>query len=224
MHAMNCRCAFLHISDPKQHCKLFDSLVLPLLSYASEVWVVDEEVGKSAEQLHRQFLNHILGVRGNTATLIVLAEFGRYPLRFHWWQQILRYHNCIDYLSDDERLIQCASDQLHGQSVFIKFCRSYSTAAHQATASAGFAPALLGSEQLVQGWLLIVQEFVDAVSWDEVVDKPVESLKAAVRALHAAGFVHGDLRGCSRLVAASVVSLIDFEWAGLAGQQHTRTS
>ena len=55
MHAMNCRCAFLHISDPKQRCKLFDSLVLPILSYASEVWAVDKEVGKSAEQLHRQF-------------------------------------------------------------------------------------------------------------------------------------------------------------------------
>ena len=37
-HAMNRRCAFLHISDPKQRCKLFDSLVLPILSYASEVW------------------------------------------------------------------------------------------------------------------------------------------------------------------------------------------
>ena len=83
MHAMNRRCAFLHISDPKQRCRLFDSLVLPILSYASEVWAVDEEVGKSAEQLHRQFLKHVLGVRGNTATLIVLAEFGRYPLRFH---------------------------------------------------------------------------------------------------------------------------------------------
>ena len=32
MHAMNRRCAFLHISDPKQRCKLFDSLVPPTLS------------------------------------------------------------------------------------------------------------------------------------------------------------------------------------------------
>ena len=33
---MNHKCAFLHISDPKQHCKLLNSLVLPILSYASE--------------------------------------------------------------------------------------------------------------------------------------------------------------------------------------------
>ena len=53
-------------------------------------------------------MKHVLGVRGNTAKLIVLAEFGRFPLHFHWWQQILRYHNRINNLSDDERLIQSA--------------------------------------------------------------------------------------------------------------------
>ena len=60
MHAMNRRCAFLHISDPKQRCKLCDSLVLLILSYACEVyiWAVDKEVGESAEQLHRHFLKH----------------------------------------------------------------------------------------------------------------------------------------------------------------------
>ena len=40
--------------------------------------------------------------------LIVVAEFGRYPLRFQWWQQNLRYHNRINSLPDAERLIQCA--------------------------------------------------------------------------------------------------------------------
>ena len=33
-HALNRRCAFLHKSDPKQRCKLFDSLVLLILTYA----------------------------------------------------------------------------------------------------------------------------------------------------------------------------------------------
>ena len=74
-------------------------------------------MGESAEQLHWQFLKHVLGFRGSTATLIVLAEFGRYPIRFHWWQQILRYHNRINNLPDDERLIQCAFvEGLHDQA------------------------------------------------------------------------------------------------------------
>ena len=93
---MASHCALLPISDPELRCKLFDSLVLPILSYASEVWGVDEKIGDAAELLHRQFLKHILGVRGSTANVIVLAELGRFPLCFHWWQQILRYHNRIN--------------------------------------------------------------------------------------------------------------------------------
>ena len=70
MHAMYHRYTFLHITDPKQRCKLFDSLVvlLPILSYAREVWAVDNEMGESAEQLHRQFSKHVFGVGRNTAT------------------------------------------------------------------------------------------------------------------------------------------------------------
>ena len=82
--------------------------MLLILSYAKEVLAVEEAVGKSAEQLHRNFLKHVLGVRGNTATLIVLAQFGRYPLRFHWWQQILQYHNRIKNLSHNNCLTQRA--------------------------------------------------------------------------------------------------------------------
>ena len=54
MHAMKCRCAFLHMPDSKPRCKLFDRSVLPILSYASEVWAVKKTVGESAEQLHWQ--------------------------------------------------------------------------------------------------------------------------------------------------------------------------
>ena len=87
---------------------LFDSLVLPILSYASDVWAVDDGIGESAEQLHRQFLKHLLGVRDSTANAVVLAELGCYPQRIHWWQQILRYHNRINTLLDVEELNQCA--------------------------------------------------------------------------------------------------------------------
>ena len=105
---MNRRCALLPISDPELRCKLFDRLVLPILSYASEVWAVNEKIGDAAELLHRHFLKHLLGVRDITANVIVLAELGRFPLCFHWWRQILRYHNRINDLSDDGRLIKCA--------------------------------------------------------------------------------------------------------------------
>lgn len=53
-------------------------------------------------------MKHMLGDRDNTANVIVLAELGHFPLRSHWWQQILRYHNRINNQSDDEHLIKCA--------------------------------------------------------------------------------------------------------------------
>ena len=93
VHAMRRRCAYLHLRDPQQQCKLFDILVLPILSYGSEVWATDPRIGAAAEVLHRQFLKRLIGIRGSTATDLVLAELGRHPLQIHFWQQILRYHN-----------------------------------------------------------------------------------------------------------------------------------
>ena len=82
MFAMRRQCALLGIRDPAMQCKLFDTLVLPILSYAKpcEVWAVDPNVGEAAEVLHRSFLKHLLGVRTCTANEIVLAEFGTFPL------------------------------------------------------------------------------------------------------------------------------------------------
>ena len=48
MYAINRRCVHMHISDPILQCGLFDTLVLPILSYASEVWAVNENLGKIA--------------------------------------------------------------------------------------------------------------------------------------------------------------------------------
>ncbi len=79
------------------------------MSYASEVWAVDPNIGAGAELLHRQFLKQLLRVRNSTSNQIVLAEFGRYPLQFHYWQQILRFHNrALRMPSETPRLVQLA--------------------------------------------------------------------------------------------------------------------
>ena len=44
-------------------------------------------------------------------------SFGCDPLRFHWWQQILRYHNRLNNLPDDDCLNQSAFvEVLHDQA------------------------------------------------------------------------------------------------------------
>ena len=83
----------------------------------------------------------------------------------------------------------------------ILFCCRYSTAAHAALQAAGFAPRWLGCEQLPGRWLMVVMEYLEGTcTWDAAMDKPRAALRKAVDALHAAGFVHGDLRGCNVLV------------------------
>ena len=107
MFAMRRRCALMGIRDPAMQCKLFDTLVLPILSYACEVWAVNPKVGEAVEVLHRSFLKQVLGVRMSTTSDIVLAEFGRFPLQVHFWQQILRYHHRTVAL-DNSRLVKLA--------------------------------------------------------------------------------------------------------------------
>ena len=46
VHAMRRRCIYLHLSDPATICKLFDIVVLPILSYSCEVWAVNPKVGQ----------------------------------------------------------------------------------------------------------------------------------------------------------------------------------
>jgi len=102
VHAMRRLCISLHLSDPATICKLFDVLVLPILSYSCEVCAVNPKVGAKAELVHRQFLKQLLGDRKSTTNQIVLAEFGRFPLQIHFWQQILRYHNRVRALPNSQ--------------------------------------------------------------------------------------------------------------------------
>ncbi len=88
VHAMQRRRILLHLSDPATICKLFNILVLPVLSYSCEVWAVNPKVRAKAELVRRQFLKQLLGVRKSSTNQIVLAEFGRFPLQIHFWQKI----------------------------------------------------------------------------------------------------------------------------------------
>ena len=52
LFAMRQCCAMLGIRDAALQCKLFDTLVLPILSYRCEVWGVCANCGAAAEALH----------------------------------------------------------------------------------------------------------------------------------------------------------------------------
>ena len=64
-------------------CKRYEIPVLPILSYACEVWAVNPTVGQAAELLYRGFLKQLMG-RMSVASEIVLAGFGLLTLQVHF--------------------------------------------------------------------------------------------------------------------------------------------
>ncbi|KZP10866.1 hypothetical protein FIBSPDRAFT_757502 [Athelia psychrophila] len=111
------------------------------------------------------------------------------------------------------------------QQLFIKFTRSYSKAAHQCCAQAGYAPTLHGFVELPGGWYMAVMENL-AKDTDPMYQFELEAeqrrkiskdLRACIDLLHGQEMVHGDLRDSNVLVSkddALQISLIDFDWAG----------
>ena len=64
----------------KMALMLFDSLVLPILEYGSEIWADSKEVTDKLELLHLRYLKQLLGVKKSTSNMGVYGELGRTPL------------------------------------------------------------------------------------------------------------------------------------------------
>ena len=59
-------------------CKIFDSMIEPILLYGSEVWGFENL--KIIEQTHLKFYKRVLKVRNTTPNFMVYGELGRFPL------------------------------------------------------------------------------------------------------------------------------------------------
>ena len=89
----------------KMALKLFDSLVKPILLYASETWepFLDNDYDKwdhnEIEKVHLQFLKHILGVNRSTTNILVRGETNRHTLL----REILKRHvKYVRYIRDKD--------------------------------------------------------------------------------------------------------------------------
>lgn len=69
--------------------KQFDSLVVPILMYGSEIWGFYKR--DDIEKFHLRFLKQIFGVRRQTSNMTVYGELGRFPLYVLRKIQILKY-------------------------------------------------------------------------------------------------------------------------------------
>ena len=69
--------------------KLFDSMILPILNYASEIWGFHP--APDIERVHLKFLKQILKVKSQTPSAAVYGELGRVPLHVMRKEHILKY-------------------------------------------------------------------------------------------------------------------------------------
>ena len=86
--------------------KVFDSLVKPILLYASETWepFLNNDYEKwdhnEIEKVHAQFLKQILGVNSSTTNILVRGELNRYSLQCEVLKRHIRY---VRYITTKER-------------------------------------------------------------------------------------------------------------------------
>ena len=75
---------------PKLSMKMFDTLIMSILEYNSEIWFPLKEV-EILEKIQMVFLKNMLGVRSKTSNLAVLADTGRFPLKVRQQISAIRY-------------------------------------------------------------------------------------------------------------------------------------
>ena len=93
--------------------KLFDTLILPILLYASEVWqpflnLNDEKWEKTkVEQIHTQFIKRLLGLNRSTTNILARGEVNRYNLQAQILNRNIKYIRYIK-IKDNSELVKQA--------------------------------------------------------------------------------------------------------------------
>ncbi|KAG6884517.1 hypothetical protein C0993_010440 [Termitomyces sp. T159_Od127] len=136
-----------------------------------------------------------------------------------------------------EKLVFCVTvNDPHGeiQERLVKFTNQYSYDAHVHLSKLNLSPRIRAMNPISTDWTAIVMDNLELptlfdlkVKTDiskEDRDKVRNKVRGIVQELHEGGFVHGDVRDTNILVdpaslhtADVMVFLIDFDWAGAAG-------
>ena len=98
VHATRRRCADLGLHSAAVQLRLFDTMVLPALSYGAEIWapqLIAAGNRCAATRIHHAFLRQLLGVRQSTPALVLLAETRQRPLAARWAAPLARFWNSV---------------------------------------------------------------------------------------------------------------------------------
>ena len=92
---------------PSLACKIFDTLISPILTYNSEIWGVYTKPEFKAwdssqiEKPHLQFCKRYLEVSNKASNIACRAELGRFPLNIAISQRILNYILYLKHKNED---------------------------------------------------------------------------------------------------------------------------
>ena len=81
--------------------QLFDSYVLPVLNYGSEIWCKNKPMAV-IETVQLKFLKFILGVKNSTCSDAIYGELGRFPLYLSQIVKLIKYWSRIIKLDKDK--------------------------------------------------------------------------------------------------------------------------
>jgi sorting nexin-29 len=101
LKALHARCRVLHITQFAFKCRLFDTLVEPILSYGSHVWgpmLIAKHVAdlsattkNQADKLHTWFLRSMAGAGKSVSISVLLQDFNRLPIWHRWIKLAARW-------------------------------------------------------------------------------------------------------------------------------------
>ena len=69
--------------------KLFDTMILPILTYAAEIWGYDYSI--QIEKVHDRFCSQFLNLPRYTYSVLSRGEVGRLPLCFNYYTKVIKY-------------------------------------------------------------------------------------------------------------------------------------
>lgn len=89
-------------SKLKTSMKLFDSLILPVITYCCEIWSQNLSHSKTnlVENLHNSFCKQILGLSSKASNSATKAELGRFPIINPIHTRMLKYYAHLNNTSN----------------------------------------------------------------------------------------------------------------------------
>ncbi|CAE6492633.1 unnamed protein product [Rhizoctonia solani] len=173
----------------------------------------------------------------------IAPPYAEDPSRFYPDIRAFRGHDGreikFSYTGDIARLAFKAQTDDH-RDVVVKFVERYNPPAHQLLASVGLAPKLLfdGGDIQYGGYRMVVMEFIHGQNLSDLLEEATRipqargkfplirrNIEKALKLLHEANFVFGDLRAPNVIVVEHEngdigVKLIDFDWCSPVGEGH----